>query len=594
MQPFDALTIKAILIEAKPLLVNRKVDRVQQSGRDEVVLTLRSRGGFSHFLLSAHAAFGRLCLINLSPQSKRNNPPNFCMLLRKHLTGATLVGVEQLAGERIVDLFFSCLDEVGTPTHKVLTAEIMGRHSNLIFWDKSSQQILGASHVVTREMSRQREVLPGLKYVRPPAQDKPNIFVLSRKEFDSHFERLLAADSESEDQLLEQWLMSTFAGLGRHLSEELVAGIAESAPRSTAARDALWLKISEMCGDLAPKPALRADLVRYSVVSWWPDLGDSTVWKAFPSANDMVAEYFHRHELRERFQQLRDRLNGELKQEAEKLNSRIEAASKYFGNEAQQSDYKKFGDLVLAHIAEIQPGASELLCVDLYCPDGNEVKISLNPNLSASQNAQNYYRSFAKMRSREKSAGSAKAEAIARLAVVTERKAAVESATTIEALESLRDVITPARPASAVKNSQSAGKKKPKQRWLSMTSSDGWTIYMGRNRQENDQLLSQVAQPHDIWMHVLGQGGSHVLIKVPSTKQDPPMRTMQEAGQAAARLSKAAAGGKVQVIYTQCRYVRKLAKGKPGLVRYENEKMLEVDTAKPMPESLRRLFSTRH
>lgn len=588
MQPFDALTIKAILTEAKPLLLNRKVEKVQQPARDEVVLTLRSRSGFSHFLMSAHVSFGRLCLINMPPQSLRNNPPNFCMLLRKHLTGATLVAVEHLAGERIVDLFFSCLDEVGTPTHKVLTAEIMGRHSNLIFWDKSSQLILGASHFVTREMSRHREVLPGLKYIRPPVQDKPNIFAVSKDQFSALFERRQA---EPTGQPLDQWLLSTFAGLGRHLSEELAAGAGESKSNFAADQDALWQMIAQIGGDLTPRPALRSDLSRYTVMSWWRDVGDRELWQSFPSANDMVAEYFHRQQLKERFLQLKDRLHAELKQEFEKLNNRLEAASKYFSSDSQHNDYKKFGDLILANISAIQPGASELICTDLYCEDQSNLKISLNPNLSVSQNAQSYYRNFAKMRAREKAAGAARAEATARLAIVTQRLAAVENAATIEALEGLRDLISPARPAAAVPKAQSAGKKKLKQRLLSMTSSDGWTIYMGRNRQENEELLSQVAQPHDIWMHVLGQGGSHVLIKVPSTKQDPPQRTMQEAGQAAARLSKAAVGGKVQVIYTQCRYVRKVAKGKPGLVRYENEKMFEVDTARPMPESLRRLFS---
>src|SRR5215470_14272078 len=165
MQPFDALTVRAVLQEAKPLLVNRRVDKINQVGRDEVVISLRSRTGMSHFLLSAHASFGRLCLANMPQPAKRANPPNFCLLLRKHLTGATLVGVEQMIGERIVDVVFSCLSEVGAPSLKVVTAEIMGRHSNLILWDKESSQILGASHVVTREMSRQREVMAGLKYV---------------------------------------------------------------------------------------------------------------------------------------------------------------------------------------------------------------------------------------------------------------------------------------------------------------------------------------------------------------------------------------------------------------------------------------------
>ncbi len=94
-------------------------------------------------------------------------------------------------------------------------------------------------------------------------------------------------------------------------------------------------------------------------------------------------------------------------------------------------------------------------------------------------------------------------------------------------------------------------------------------------------------------MHVLGQGGAHVLIKVPSTRKEPPASTLKEAAQFAARLSKAASGAKVRVVYTQCRYVRKIPRAKPGLVRYENEKTLEVDTSLPMPEPLRKLLASQ-
>ncbi len=125
---------------------------------------------------------------------------------------------------------------------------------------------------------------------------------------------------------------------------------------------------------------------------------------------------------------------------------------------------------------------------------------------------------------------------------------------------------------------------------MSVTSSEGWTIYVGRNRNENDQLINKVANPNDIWLHVLGQGGAHVLIRVPSGKQEPPKNTIMEAAHIAARLSKAAVGMKVRVVYTQCRFVKKVDKNKPGLVRYENEKTIEVDTARPMPNLMKKLF----
>src|ERR1700733_6558246 len=181
MQPFDALTIRAVLQDAKPLLLNCKVAKVYQLGRDELVLALRARAGVATLFLSAQTAYGRICLVNLSqtpgqpdkvsarylPTGKSSgsganaaNQSSFNMIMRKYMGGATLVGIEQPMGERMVDFIFSCTDEVGTSSHKVLTAEIMGRHSNLIFWDKTSEKILAASHVVTKEMSRQREIAP--------------------------------------------------------------------------------------------------------------------------------------------------------------------------------------------------------------------------------------------------------------------------------------------------------------------------------------------------------------------------------------------------------------------------------------------------
>lgn len=117
MQPFDALSIRAVINEAKPLLLNRKVDKVSQLSRDEIVLTLRSKAGMTNLLVSAQSAYGRICLFKAPPssaldKSRGQNASNFCLLLRRHLTGATVIAVEQPIGERTVDMIFSCTDEV--------------------------------------------------------------------------------------------------------------------------------------------------------------------------------------------------------------------------------------------------------------------------------------------------------------------------------------------------------------------------------------------------------------------------------------------------------------------------------------------------
>ncbi len=615
MQPFDALTMRAVLHEAKPLLIGRKVDKVYQLGRDEVVLCMRSKAGMTNLLLSAQTAYGRICLIRypavVNPEKTKSgqtlNQSNFSLLMKRHLTGATLIAIEQPIGERTVDFIFSCIDEVGGTSIKVLTAEIMGRHSNLIFWDKSSERILTASHVVTKEMSRQREVAAGLRFVRPPGQDKPGVFTVSQDIFMDKADQIIQlVQSEPSSPTVppsyppttEQWLINSFTGLGRQLAEEVVACTGLESPIQAAIKhddfkDQLWQKIVALQSCQIFKPAMRLDLGRYTVLSWWAGIESHPEWKSFPAANDLVDEYYRSVEAKEQFQQLRERLRSELKSETEKLESRITAASQHVTAAGDLDHLKRSGDLILANLNEIRTGQDALLCENLFGDNGGKLTIKLNPNLNASQNAQSFYRQYAKTRSRQAAASSACNEANKRLEALAQQTTAVEQAADSEALRKLKDTVIGRKQSELPKIAQQKQneKKKPKSKILSLTSSDGWTIYVGRNRHENDHLLGRLAQPNDLWLHILGQGGAHVLIRVPASKQEPPLNTIKEAAQVAARLSKASTGTKVRVVYTQCKHVKKVGKDKPGLVRYENEKTLEVDTSTPMPKCMKTLFS---
>lgn len=617
MQPFDALSMRAVLAEANPILLNRRVEKIQQISRDEVVISLRSKAGTVHLLVSAQASFGRICLLPTPPAPKGSNPPPFCQLLRKHLTSAILMELTQLPGERVVDLVFACSDELGNRSSKSLTAEIMGRHSNLILWDIDTNKILGASHVVTAEMSRQREVSAGLTYVRPPKQEKPGIFALSHDEFDKAYARLqasYAAASETQNdgaeksqggeiKTYEQWLMANFAGLGRHLAEEIVeaAKLPDAISKettSTAERDELWKRIESIQNISNYAPSMRIDLTKFSVLSWWKEESrGAELWKEHSSANEMIDSYFKGVQLRTEIQQLKDRIRSELKTENDKLQQRMELAKKLLCESADHDRFKKFGDTILAHLNEIKPGQSKLECPDMFAETEQMLSIELNPNVSASQNAQNYYRRFAKARTRSKTASASAQDANDKLAEVQACTLTLEKAETLNDLQSLKEkVLDRGRKAEAVpsKPQSTHGSQREHKashpRLLSTKSSDGFTILVGRNKQENDVLVSKLAHPHDIWLHAQGLEGAHVLIKLPN-KKDPPLSTLKEAAQIAARFAKIGLGGKVKVIYTYGKYVRKIAKDKPGLVRYENEKTLEVDTAAPLPEALRKFFS---
>ena len=678
MQPFDALTMRAILTEAKPILLNRRVEKIQQISRDEVVLSLRSKVGTIHLMVSAQASFGRLCLVLTPPQPRSANPPPFCQLLRKHLTSASMVGMEQLPGERIVDLIFSCVDEIGNRFTRVLTAEIMGRHSNLILWDRDSHKILGASHNVTQEMSRQREVAPGLMYARPPRQEKVSIFSVEESEFKTIFAELKGNISESVEpeahlgmkdsgkeagepralqglkeageppalpgqdsdkevggkqalpgkgdrnregyesrhgraekdsakdggiRTFEQWLMANFAGLGRHLAEEIVEAvrlpkIATVDQVSEENAELLWQRIKTMQGFANHQPSMKADLSRFSVLAWWKEAPESehSLWQSFPSVNDLVDAYFRGVQLRTEIQQLKDRIRSELKTEQDKLESRLNAAEKLLSTSKDLERFKQCGDMILAHVNEIHLGQTNLDCPDLYSENGNTATIELNPNLTGSQNAQHYYRLYAKSRIRSKTALVSKDDAAKRLADVNACSLELDKADNMQDLQLLKERVLDRGKKSEAPRPQSSPQpqhqkeKNAHQRLMSTKSTDGFTIIVGRNRQENDLLVTKLTQAHDIWMHAQGLEGAHVVVKLPNRK-DPPQTTLKEAAQLAARFSRTGLGGKIKVAYTYGKYVHKLGKDKPGLVRYENEKTLEVDTTAPMPPSLRRLFS---
>jgi predicted ribosome quality control (RQC) complex YloA/Tae2 family protein len=640
MQPFDALSIRAVLAEARPLIINRKVDRVTQLGRDEVLLTLRGKSGVNSLFISAQSVHGRMCLVQtnqmhakgdkIDPVTDRyvskygsgGSVPNFCLLLRKHLAGATLIAAEQPLGERIIDLVFSCIDEVGTASIKILTAEIMGRHSNLIFWGKEDAKIVAASHNVTKDMSRQREIAPGIRYERPPSQDRPSLYTIDQDAFLQLFSQMAEAQAEGQALIgapdsipqptpfsdtpghnsvltpvsIEQWIIATFTGAGRHLCEELVlaAGLVSEVKKSLAIENAgnkLWQRVEQLRANDNYRPFLFTDLSRYSVLGWYPtgrnEQASST--KSLPSVNDLIEEYFRSCELTEQCNQLRERLRTDLNQELNKIDARLKMAEQHVlpGNDIHLQ--KKLGDLILANLTEIKAGQELLEAEDLFGNTG-KVSIKLNPNLNAAQNAQMYYRQYAKSRARHATASQSVSEATARRTVIERQLQKIEEAKDIFELRQLKENLT-GRKAHEIAKPKAKPKKGNDSKILSVNSSDGWTIYVGRNRIENDYLLSRLAQPNDLWFHVLGQGGAHVLIRIPSSKQEPPLTTILEAAQIAARLSKASQGAKVRVVYTQCKYVRKLAKDKPGLVKYEQEKTVEVDTSQPMPKPMKQLFS---
>ena len=144
-----------------------RIDKIHQPGREELIIALRYKGGNRKLYLSAGANSPRIHFTDTAPENPAQ-PPMFCMLLRKRLTGGRLVDIRQEGWERALYLDFDCINELGDPVRLTLAVEIMGRHSNIILIGPDGI-IIDSIKRVDPAMSSVRPILPGLRYEVPPA-----------------------------------------------------------------------------------------------------------------------------------------------------------------------------------------------------------------------------------------------------------------------------------------------------------------------------------------------------------------------------------------------------------------------------------------
>ena len=166
--PQDLFTISKSVSHLSAKLTGAKINKIFQPSGDEVDLAVYS-GEVFRLVISASARFSRVSISN----REKPNPevaPNFCMLLRKHLSGGEIVGVETVFDDRIIKISISKLNDFYEAENLELYAEIVGKHSN-VFLTRNGV-ILGSLKSAPQELDGGRITLVGAKYCPPAKQDK--------------------------------------------------------------------------------------------------------------------------------------------------------------------------------------------------------------------------------------------------------------------------------------------------------------------------------------------------------------------------------------------------------------------------------------
>ena len=583
--PIDAVFLESLRCELQEQLLACRVDKVQQPERDTILLSMRGPNGGGKLLLTASPNHPRIQLTSLSFENPAQ-PPMFCMLLRKHLTGGRLVSISQPPLERLVELTFDCIDEMGTPCQKKLILEIMGRNSNLILTGADGR-ILDCLRRVDFEMSEQRQVLPGLYYHLPPTQGKRSPWDASEEELRA----LLCA--QKTQKMADSFLLETFGGLSPLLCRELAYAVfgqvdldlsqltdvqrEDAAGKLFAALDRLHTGKRTpviLVRDERPWDFTCIPIRQYEdLITQEPQPSFSALLDTFYAKRDSLER------MRQKTQALRKTLTNLHNRTARKLANQQKELEATFDRE----HLRRLGDIVTANLHVISRGQARLTAVDFYDPEMKEIDIPLNPAISPQQNAAKFYKDYQKAKTAEKvlTEQIAKGEAeLSYLASVLDELSRVESE---RDMQDIRQELTEG--GYLRETGQKKKMKLPASKPMVFRSSDGFEILVGRNNRQNDLLTCKLAQKQDIWLHTQKIHGSHVIIAC--APETPPDRTVTEAMQLAAYFSQAREGQNVPVDYTRVKNVKKPAGAKPGMVIYDHYTTAVVTPDAALAEKLR-------
>lgn len=584
--PLDALCLTGLVRELDAALSGAKIDKIHQPGREEVVLALRTATmGNVRLLLSAHPSHPRPQLTQI-PRENPDAPPMFCMLLRKHLTGARILGLSQPPLERVVELRLEALDELGDRTERRLVLEAMGRHSNLILLDAEGR-IVDCLRRVDSDMSARRQVLPGLFYRLPPAQAKADPTALDRP----GLEQLLSAAPEQAQA--DQWLLDTFGGLSPLVCRELAfraggstdARLHQMGPagrsRLLDALEKLLCQVRE--GNAVPTLLLREG--RPADFTFFPAAQYGAAMECIPmdSFSALLDRFYETRESLERIRQRGQDLIRSVTSARDRTARKIALQEQELAATRDRERLRQLGDLITANLHAMERGMARLRCDDFYHPDCAQVEVRLDPLLTPQQNAAKYYKDYNKAKT---------AEGILQQQLEKGRKELHYLNSVLETIalaEGERDLQEIRQELTDTGYLRRAGKSKGREKRVAskpmeFRSTTGLRISVGKNNTQNDLLTTKLAFKSDIWLHTQKIHGSHVILWTEGGEAD--LQSLNEAACLAAWFSQGREGGKVPVDYTPVKYVKKPAGARPGMVVYTT-----YDTAYVQgdPESVKRL-----
>ena len=582
---FDAGMMRAVVWEINRMAKDARVEKIQQPQKDEIVITLHSAAQRSDLRLSVNAGANNPKL-GFTATAKENPAaaPMLCMLLRKQLGGGKLVAARQIGFDRVCELEFAGRDEMGFAVTRYLIVEIMGKYSNLLLTD-GDKKIITALHLVDFSTSRLRQILPGMTYELPPAQDKADLFATDR----ASLAAMLAAQDGSMP--LHKFILNHFLGVSPLVARELAyrATGRTDTPLSEVQTDDLLLTFSDFSrlfteNDYAPTLVLGEDGT--PVEFCFTELrqyGKNAVTERFPTLGALLDAYFGKRDLAEKIKQRGQDIIHLLSHANARLLKKLDVQREELAACDEGETYRLFGDLLTANLYRLKRGAESAALPNYYSDTGETVTVPLDTRLTPAQNAQRYYKKYNKSKNARVVLTEQIAISEAELRYLATVAAALDRAETESDLSEIRHELSVSGYASRM-HGYKPGKNAPVKP-MEFRTSGGYRVLCGKNNMQNEFVTVRAAGKLDLWFHVKGCPGSHAVLLCDG--EEPSERDYTEAATIAATYSKAADGGLVPVDYTRVKNVKKPPAAKPGYVTYSTNYTAYVARDEKLCEHLR-------
>ena len=563
-----------VLHELRETITGGKIDKIYQPAQDEVIFYMRTGRGNVKLLLSASPAHPRAQLTDI-PRENPESPPMFCMLLRKHLTGARLLELSQPPLERLAEFRFETLNELGDRVERRLILECIGRRSNLVLLDGEGR-ITDCIRRVDTDLSAKRPLMPGMFYQYPEQTVKQNPITLSPESLQEILQRI------PEGIPFDKWLLDTFSGISPLVAREMAFRAGEDPA-------ILCTQFLRLISDIKENDFTPVLLLRESAAvdfSFLPVLqyGPGTELKRYDSFSGLLDDFYAAREAQDRIKQKGQDFIKQVKNARDRVARRVVNQEKELEATKDRERLRQFGDILTSNLYAMKRGMTVLRTSNFYDPESGEVEIPLDPLLTPQQNAAKYYKDYNRAKTAEQmltvqiSKGKQELEYL---------ESVLENITLAEGDRDLQEIRQELADTGYLKRQKTAAKREKRvvSKPMEFRSTAGQRISVGKNNTQNDRLTTKEARKGDIWFHTQKIHGSHVILHTDGTPPDD--ESLREAAMLAAWFSQGREGGNVPVDYTPIKFVKKPAGARPGMVVYYTYETMYVTPEEELVKKLR-------